>query len=54
MSDKQLIELMDNLSKRNKLDNVIVQIISDVFIVDASKLCKDYGITYFLILPSHK
>lgn len=46
--ENQIIQLLNDLSAFNKLDRRVVQIISDVFKIDASELCKQNGITYFI------
>ena len=45
MKDK-IVKLLSDLAAFNKLDATIVQLISDIFKVDAEQLCHDYGITY--------
>jgi len=46
--EEQIIALLSDLSAFNKLDKRIVQIISDVFKIDAKQVCIDNGITYFI------
>ena len=44
--EEQIIELLSDLAAFNKLDLQIVNIISDVFKVNAKEICKYNGITY--------
>jgi len=44
----EIIQLLSDLAAYNKLDKRIVQIISDVFKVDAFEICKANGITYWV------
>ena len=47
MIDKEIIiKLLSDLHAFQKLDKQIISIISEVFGVDAFKLCEDNGITY--------
>ena len=45
---KKLIKLLSDLAAFNQLNDRIVKIISDVYEVDAAKICRDNGITYFV------
>jgi hypothetical protein len=40
--------LLYSLHAFNKLDNIVVNIISEAFNVDAKEICKKQGITYFI------
>lgn len=42
----EVIKLLRSLSAFNVLTKQIVDIITDVFHIDAEALCKKYGITY--------
>jgi hypothetical protein len=44
--EEQIIKLLSDLAAFNKLDQRIVQIISNAFKVDAKQICKNNGITY--------
>jgi len=46
--ENQIIQLLSDLSAFNKLDRRIVQIISDVFKINALEICRKNGITYFI------
>jgi len=46
--EDQITQLLSDLSAFNKLDRFIVQIISDVFKIDALEICRKNGITYFI------
>ena len=46
--ENQIIQLLSNLSAFNKLDKKVVQIISDIFKINALEICRKNGITYFI------
>lgn len=48
MEKEQIIDLLYTLQKFNKLDNRIVDIVSEVFKVDAKQLCNTNGIVYWI------
>ena len=45
---EQIVRLLSDLSAFNKLDSMMVNIISGVFGVDAKEICRENGITYWL------
>ena len=45
---EKIINLLFALHKFNKLNALIVGLISESFQVDAETICKENGITYFL------
>lgn len=45
--EEQIIKLLSDLSAFNKLDRRVIQIISDVFKINALEICRENGITYF-------
>lgn len=46
--DEEILKLLYDLSAFNQLTERIVNIISDVFKVDAKGICRENGIVYFL------
>ena len=46
--EKIIVTLLYDLAAFNKLDNIVVSLISEAFNVDAAALCRKKGITYFI------
>ena len=45
---QKIKKLLEDLHAFNKLDKRVVDIISEVFGVDAKEICSKYGITYWI------
>ena len=48
MNTDKIVQLMSDLAAFNKLDSLIVRLISTNFGVNAEELCKDNGIVYWI------
>jgi hypothetical protein len=46
--EEKILRLLSNLSAFNKLDARVVNIISEVFKIDAKEICRKWGISYFI------
>ena len=46
--EEKIVKLLSDLAAFNKLDATVIQLISDIFEVDADDLCTENGITYFV------
>lgn len=48
VEERKLIKFLSNMAAFNKLDNRIVNLVSESFFVDAKSLCKNNGIVYWI------